>query len=1121
MGWRAAFIALTSALLCAAPASAATLTVTTSDDPGGSCTVTTCTTLRAAITEANRLAGTDTITVPAGVINAADDFVISTAVQIVGASARTTIIDGGAKYRGFRVLTGASLALSRITIRDGAAGGGDSTDGGGIYNQGLLVLQDVRVTASRASRGGGIANNLGRIQGDNVLVDNNSATGAGGAGGIQNTAGPEIAGQQGWLVLTDATIFKNTSTGSGAVGGLFSTGTGAVIGLTRSTVADNVGGAIRGVGGIVVSGNTQAFGSLIARNLAGGVTVNCGDVKPTDGNFNVEDDTDCALAPGGMKPGLATALTNEGGQLDVLTIAQSGDAFNRMPFGDTPCEGTDQRGVSRPQSAACDAGAFELVVPPFVTVTSGPNGTVTGSQVEFNFQADRTGVTVQCDLTGPGQTAGYETCYKENAQPYTGLADGPYTFSVRAVNTQYPDAPATTRTFVVNTAAPNTTITAGPSGLVNDATPTFSFTASEPGSTFECALDSTAANAWSACTSPHTTATLTQGAHTIFVRAIDAAGSVDATPASRAFTVDTVAPDTTMGSGPTGPTASTSATFTFTSNDAGATFQCALDGAAFAACPVSYTGLSQGAHTFQVRAVDAAGNMDASPDSRTWTVDTVAPAAPVITAPTENQLLNVGTINVNGTAEPNATVQLTEGATGQGSSPVSGTGTWNVILAPVSDGTHTYTARTTDAAGNQSAATNRTIRVDKTLPETTIVSGPSGPTNDTTPTWTFSSNESPVTFECALDGATHTACPNPFTPTLTPGAHTLSVRAVDQAGNRDNTPATRSVNIDPTAPDPPVVLQPAESQWVTTTSMTVSGTAPVGTTVEVREGQVSRGTVTTTAAGTWALPPVVITDGQHTFEITARNALGTPSSAITRTFRVDTIAPSAPTLENAAAGGSTVTLSGKSEAGATVEILEGATVVGSATADSSAGWTLALANVPDGSHTYTARARDAAGNRSGASAPRAVTVDTAPPPAPEVQGPSGATTDPNPTFSFASAEPTVECRLDTPAGPGSYEVCISPKSFSALAPGAVRVLRARHRAVGPPDGDAAPVHGHAAPARADAHAHPDRRPAADAGAEPDDRRHAREGGHGAREGEGRLEVRAARRHQGHQERLRG
>ena len=111
-----------------------------------------------------------------------------------------------------------------------------------------------------------------------------------------------------------------------------------------------------------------------------------------------------------------------------------------MPLGDNAVQGTDQRGSARPQGGACDAGAFELDVAASVRITSGPNGTVTGNQVEFNFQADGSGVTVQCDLTGPGQTAGFETCYKENAQPYSGLADGPYTFSVRAVNTQYPDA---------------------------------------------------------------------------------------------------------------------------------------------------------------------------------------------------------------------------------------------------------------------------------------------------------------------------------------------------------------------------------------------------------------------------------------------------------------------------------------------------------------------------------------------------------------------------------------------------------------------------------------------------------------------------------------------------------
>src|SRR6185503_18306778 len=87
------------------------------------------------------------------------------------------------------------------------------------------------------------------------------------------------------------------------------------------------------------------------------------------------------------------------------------------------------------------------------------------------------------------------------------------------------------------------------------------------------------------------------------------------------WTVDTVAPDTFLDSGPSGPTASTSARFTF-SSEAGATFRCAVDGGALATCtsPKGYAGLTQGQHTFSVRATDPAGNTDGSPATRTWTV---------------------------------------------------------------------------------------------------------------------------------------------------------------------------------------------------------------------------------------------------------------------------------------------------------------------------------------------------------------------------------------------------------------------------------------------------------------------------------------------------------------------
>ena len=159
--------------------------------------------------------------------------------------------------------------------------------------------------------------------------------------------------------------------------------------------------------------------------------------------------------------------------------------------------------------------------------------------------------------------------------------------------------------------APDTTITSGPAGLTNDATPTFGFS-SETGATFECKVD---AAAYAACTSPLTTGVLAEGAHTFSVRARDAATNLDTSPATRGFTVDTVAPDTKLTKAPPKRTSHARIKVKFPWLDSGTPrFECRLDKGTFRACTSPYkVKVKVGKHTIEVRAIDAAGNVDPTP----------------------------------------------------------------------------------------------------------------------------------------------------------------------------------------------------------------------------------------------------------------------------------------------------------------------------------------------------------------------------------------------------------------------------------------------------------------------------------------------------------------------------
>jgi len=259
------------------------------------------------------------------------------------------------------------------------------------------------------------------------------------------------------------------------------------------------------------------------------------------------------------------------------------------------------------------------VTGPDTTISGGPTGPTNDSTPSFTFTSSET-ATFQCRV----DTATPAPC----TSPFTSapLAEGAHTFEVFATDVAgTPDPTPAARSFSVDVTVPDTTITSGPSGSTTDTTPTFEFSSTEAGSTFACRID---AEAFAACTSPVTTAALSPGAHTFEVAATDAAGNLDATPATRALTVeapiqpDTTAPQTTITAGPAGPTTDATPTFDFSPGEAGSKFECRIDGAPFVACSPPFTtpALRPGPHTFEVVAIDGAGNRDPTPASRTFTV---------------------------------------------------------------------------------------------------------------------------------------------------------------------------------------------------------------------------------------------------------------------------------------------------------------------------------------------------------------------------------------------------------------------------------------------------------------------------------------------------------------------
>lgn len=250
-------------------------------------------------------------------------------------------------------------------------------------------------------------------------------------------------------------------------------------------------------------------------------------------------------------------------------------------------------------------------------------------------------------------------------------------------------------------ATTNTRIVSGPSGTIAIDSATFAFVSPEDGG-FECRLD---AGSWVSCSSPITYPALAEGAHSFEVRALNRPGNADPTPALATFHFkkDSEPPETTIVSGPSGTIATDSAILGFESSEADSSFECRLDSdveSAWETCesPQLYSGLTDGPHSFEVRATDKAGNTDATPAAAAFATDTTAPETSIVSAPGGTIASTAASFEFAATEPGGFRCRLDS----------SDPGDWSSCTSPrsyssLADGAHRFEVRATDALGNTDA----------------------------------------------------------------------------------------------------------------------------------------------------------------------------------------------------------------------------------------------------------------------------------------------------------------------------------------------------------------------------------------------------------------------------------
>ncbi|MGN7733697.1 Ig-like domain-containing protein [Ensifer sp. 22564] len=489
-------------------------------------------------------------------------------------------------------------------------------------------------------------------------------------------------------------------------------------------------------------------------------------------------------------------------------------------------------------------------------------------------------------------------------------------------------------------------------------------------------------------------------------------------------------------------------------------------------------GVSEGAHSYTAVITDSAGNPGTTSAPFALTVDTTLPPAVTVLDLYDDIGAIKGTIAqggltddsrpaYSGTADASqvASVEVYDHGVLLGSAVVQANGSWSFTpTLPLASGDHSFTARPVDAAGNagpDSAAWSFKLVGEPPAAPAIVgvtddrgtVQGPiakDAATDDTTPTISGTGTVGTVVTVYAdgvAVGSATVAGDGTWSVTTSAlsgdGTKVITAQAVDGAGQASPMTGGYPIVLDTTAPAKPAVVAASDDQGAvqgpilaggTTddTQPSFSGTAEPGATVKIYDGTTLLGTATVGSTGSWSfMPSAPLANGLHSITTTVTDAAGNTSAASDPlAFTVDNgpvvVSISKVTddagskMGNVANGGATddttPTLVGTATAGATVTIREGATVLGTTTADATGAWSFTLPVQGEGVHSYTAEAKNAAGTTGTASF--GLTIDTTPSAVPAIGGVSddvglkqGAlvsgdrTDDTTPTVSGAGATP--------------------------------------------------------------------------------------------------------------------